>query len=416
MTKLGSSLVLSIALAAALALPATGLAAEEGEGAPGEGPALVLSPAPVILPKTTPWTESQIVTVDVVNGGDAAALVDKATIEGTDAGEFKLHGSDCGQVDPGQHCSVGISFSPGSTGEKQATLGIVPKEGLPWTVPIAGTAVPPQISFSPSVYDFGIQQVNRGESGNVQLLNSGEAAIQVGSYGIGGPDANNFGAGGGDCFGGRWLQPGEGCNVQVYFNPYDMVSYEAQLQVQAYGETFSADLLGSGGRAIVEPASNPVDFGAVAAGSAGEVQTITLTNSGNLPGNFFIAVIAGGSVGSFQLLDEDCTAAPVEPGATCTAQVRFAPQGMGPKVARLALFGNDEGGTMVMLTGEGLPALEVPAAVGSAAGAPPPAGLRTKPRRLVHGSGLSAGRARCHGAKLCRRAKALRGRTAVLGS
>ncbi len=53
MTKLGSFLVLSIAFLAALALPATGFAAEEEEGAPAAGPALVFSPAPVTLPKTT---------------------------------------------------------------------------------------------------------------------------------------------------------------------------------------------------------------------------------------------------------------------------------------------------------------------------------------------------------------------------
>jgi hypothetical protein len=407
MTKLVSSLVLSTAIAAALALPATGFAAEEGEGTPAAGPVLVFSPAPVTLSKTTPWTESQTVTVDVVNEGDAPALVDKPTIEGTDAGEFKLHGSDCGQVDPAQHCSVWVSFAPGSTGEKQATLGIVPKEGPTWTVPIAGTAVPPQISFSPSVYDFGVQQVNRGESGNVQLINSGEAAIQIGSYGIGGPDANNFGAGGGDCSGGRWLQPGEGCNVQIYFNPYDTVSYEAQLQAQAYGETFSADLLGSGGRAIVEAETNPVDFGSAAVGSAGTVKTVVLTNHGNLPGNFFIAVIAGGSVGSFQLLDEDCSVAPVEPGASCAVEVRFVPQATGPKAARLALFGGDDGGTMVLLTGEGLPA-----AIGAAEMSTPTTTARGKRRRFFRGAALFAGQARCRALK-CR--KALRARSIVAG-
>ncbi|HEU4392233.1 MAG TPA: choice-of-anchor D domain-containing protein [Solirubrobacterales bacterium] len=340
---------LPIVLLAALAFPAGALAAPEG-------PSLVFSPAPVAFAKTTQWTESPTVTVDVVNEGDAAAPVDKVTIEGPEAGEFKLHGSDCVQVDPGQHCSVWASFSPGSSGEKQATLEIALKEAPTQTVQLAGTAVPPQISFSPSVYDFGVQQVNRGNSSNVQLFNSGEAPIQIGSIGVGGPDTNNFGTGYSDCFapGGRWLAPGDSCNVQVYFNPYDTVSYEAQLQAQAYGETFTAELTGSGGRAIVAPADNPVDFGAVTAGSAGPVETITLTNSGNLPGNFFIAVIAGGDSASFQMLDEDCSAAPVMPAGTCTVHVRFNPRSAGPKSARLALFGDDDGGTMVVLNGEGI--------------------------------------------------------------
>jgi hypothetical protein len=133
-----------------------------------------------------------------------------------------------------------------------------------------------------------------------------------------------------------------------------MGEYEAQVQVYAHGATFSADLAGTGGRAILEPASNPVEFGAATAGANGDERTIVLTNNGNIEGGFFIGVIAGGDAGSFRLLDEDCTSAPVAPGGTCTAHVRFTPQGAGPKVARLALFGDGDGGTMVMLAGEGV--------------------------------------------------------------
>jgi len=80
------------------------------------------------------------------------------------------------------------------------------------------------------------------------------------------------------------------------------------------------------------------------------------------------------------------------------------------------MFGDDEGGVMVMLSGEGLPALEAPAAADPAiAAAASPAAVRAKHRRLVRGAGVSAGRAHCQGAKLCRRAKALRAKTAVIG-
>jgi hypothetical protein len=42
------------------------------------------------------------------------------------------------------------------------------------------------------------------------------------------------------------------------------------------------------------------------------------------------------------------------PGDSCTAHIRFTPQDAGPKVARLAFFGEAEGGTMVALRGEGV--------------------------------------------------------------
>src|SRR4029077_3983807 len=69
---------------------------------------------------------------------------------------------------------------------------------------------------------------------------------------------------------------------------------------------------------------------------------------------FFIGIVAGGDAGSFKLLDESCTGVPLMPGGSCTAHIRFAPQTAGPKLARLAFFGEGEGGAMVALTGEGV--------------------------------------------------------------
>lgn len=399
---------ISISLLAAVAPPATAGAAEEA--------LLGFNPSPVGFAKTTAGTESQNLAVDVHNAGGAGVSVDQVVVEGGDASDFKLQGSDCGWLEPDQHCSVWVSFAPGSTGAKAAALVVRLKEAPEQSVALTGEAVPVQLSFAPTSYDFGIQRVNRGEgSATLQLLNTGEAAAQLGSIGIEGVDRNNFWTNGGDCWGGRWLQPGESCNVQVGFNPWDTVAYEAELQASAHGTTFTAPLSGFGGRARVEPATNPVDLGAVAVGEVGPIETIVLTNHGNLPGNFFIAVVAGGSVGSFQLIEESCSAGPVQPGATCSVQVRFAPQATGPKVARLALFGDDEP-TMVMLTGEGLEPLPGESASDLEAAAAPRAlgaAPRDRARHFSRGKALRAGQARCHAAK-CR--KALRERKIVAGS
>ncbi len=405
-------LPLALSLLVSVAFPATGLAAEEG----GEAPLLAFSPAPVELAKTTAGAESATQTLDVYNAGAAAVAVDSIAIGGADPGDFKLQGSNCGWVDPGQQCSASVSFAPTSPGAKTATLSVKLKEAPEQVVSLQGEAVPAELAFTPSSYDFGVQRVNRGEgSGSLQLSNEGEAPTQLGWLGIAGPDSNNFWTNGGDCWNGRWLAPGESCAAGVGFNPWDTVPYEAELQAHVNGATFGATLSGHGGRAQVEATVAPVAFAATPVGSAGPVATIELVNNGNLPGSFFIAVIAGGSVGSFQLLDEDCTAAPLAPGASCTAQVRFTPQGTGVKTARLAMFGDDEGGVMVMLSGEGLPALGAPALNGPAAVGARTAMVGGKHRRFGRGSALSAVRARCRGGKLCRRAKALRGRTVASG-
>jgi len=345
-----SALVLSLALLAMAFFPASGLAAEEGEA-----PVLNFTPAPLDFGKVTLGTETGTVNLDVYNAGNVAGVVAGIAAEGGDSEDFKVNGSSCGQIDPGQSCTVWLRFVPGASGTRASNLVVQLKESPAQSTPLAGTGVAAQLSFTPGSYDFGIQRVNRGEgSTSFQLTNSGEAMSQLNSIGIGGKDSNNFWTNGGDCWGGRQLQPGESCNVQIGFNPWDTVSYEAEVQAYVNGATFTAALAGSGGRAEVEPSSFPVEFGLVTVGAAGPVETIVFSNHGNMPGNYFIGIVAGGDAGSFRLLDENCSLAPLAPAGTCVAHVRFTPQGEGQKLARLALFGDDEGGTMALLSGEGV--------------------------------------------------------------
>jgi hypothetical protein len=349
-----TALALLLALAtAALAFPAAGLSAPGGSGEP-----LVVSPPSAAFPATTVGTHSPVQELDVANETGEGVSIGSVSIEGADSPDFGLDFSGppiCGgSLDPGKHCALRIRLSPNSAGEKQATVAIHFSDGRPdQLVALTGTAVPAQLEFAPPSHDFGVHWVNSGADTTLQLTNSGEAGVQVNGVDVLG-DSNNFGTGSSDCWG-RWLQPGETCSVQVWFNPRDVVAYSAQLRASVNGASFTAELSGAGGRAVLEPSSNPASFGSASAGTAGSIRTISLTNTGNLPGTFFIAVIAGGDAGSFQLLDESCTAAPVMPSASCTAHVRFDPQGAGVKSARLALFGDgDGGGTMVVLTGVGV--------------------------------------------------------------
>jgi hypothetical protein len=212
---------------------------------------------------------------------------------------------------------------------------------------------PPQLVFEPGSYDFGLQPLAWGSrETSFQLRNAGTEAIQVGSPGIAGSGSGAFWAGYSPCYGST-LQPGESCGVQVYFGPQDAVEYQAQFRVSVGSYSFSANLSGTGGRAVFAPASNPTDFGSTPVGSAGTTREIAVTNTGNMPGGIFIAVIAGGAIGSFQILDENCTGVELVPVATCALQVRFQPLSEGVKKATLGLFGESEGPTPIVLTGVG---------------------------------------------------------------
>lgn len=179
---------------------------------------------------------------------------------------------------------------------------------------------------------------------------------------------------------------------------------------------FSADLSGTGGRAGFAPATNPTDFGVAKVGSAGMVRTISISNTGNMPGGMFIAVIAGGAIGSFQILDENCTGVELMPAATCTVQVRFQPVSEGVKKAMLGLFGENDGPTPIVLTGVGSapdPVPDVSAGAGAAAaGVATAAGKagkrRSRPGRAKRGSRVQRRNRR---AKLARARLVLRSHT-----
>jgi hypothetical protein len=330
-----------------LLLPATALAS---------GPDLSLSPDPVSFGKTTVSEESNAIAVEVQNVADAGGSVEGSALEGEDHAAFKVGGSDCGWIEAGQHCNVWVSFAPGSAGEKNATLAVRLKEGPEATVALSGTAVAPQLTYGPSSLDFGIQRVNENRSEGLQVTNNGEAPVRIGSTGTNGKDSGNFWISSSDCYGGRRLEVGESCSMQVTFNPWQAKEYEAAVTTYAAGSSFSAALRGTGGEAMLVPASNPVEFASAAVDGEGSERTIVLANEGNLGGAYFIAVIAGGDVGSFQLISETCTGEEIAPSATCVATISFDPIGVGPKIARLALFGESGGGTMVFLKGEGEPA------------------------------------------------------------
>lgn len=268
-----------------------------------------------------------------------------------------------------------------------ATMAIRPAAGLA-APPEPGE--PPQLSFEPGSYDFGLHPLNWGSTQTYfQLRNSGAEAFQIGSGEINGPGSGAFSTGYSNCYG-TTLQPGESCSAQVYFGPYEAVEYNAQFRVNVGSYSFSADLSGTGGRATFAPAANPIDFGAAKVGSAGTIREITISNTGNMPGGMFIAVIAGGAIGSFQIIDENCTGVELAPAATCTLQVRFQPVSEGVKKATLGLFGESEGPTPIVLTGVGsapdpIAGTEAAEIAGAAAFAPPSQGSKASKRKRKPG-------------------------------
>lgn len=350
-TRLGSLVLVLAALLVGAALPASASAASE-EG----GGVLKASPDPIAVPTTTAGFQSVAETVTLAYEGEGTVQIEKIGIEGEDSGEFFFNGSSCGTLGDGGSCQVWLGLKPTSPGLKQATLVVHYGGGRPDdSFTLSGRGAAPSLSFVPGSHDFGLQRINRESvSYEFTLENSGEAGVDPSGFDTDGPGSEAFWIGNTSCW--TWLEPGESCSLQVWFNPHSRGAFEAQARAWVNGDVFGAAISGEGGAAQVEALQNPVGFGTATAGGAGAVRTITLRNVGDLPEFFFIGVLAGGDASSFRLLDEGCTLIELAPGESCSAHVRFAPDGPGPKAARLAFFGDGEGGTLVQVEGEGLAA------------------------------------------------------------
>jgi hypothetical protein len=270
-----------------------------------------------------------------------------------------------------------------------ATMAIRPVASL--AAPVEPTE-PPQLVFEPDHYDFGLQPLNWGsQQTNFTLRNAGSETFQIGSPEIVGPGSSAFWTGYSNCYG-SFLEPGQTCSAQIYFGPYDAIEFAAQFKVSVGDYSFAADISGTGGKASFAPSSNPTDFGVAKVGSIGTTREISITNTGNMAGGVFIAVIAGGAIGSFQILDENCTGVELVPASTCTLQVRFQPVSEGVKKAMLGLFGDGEGPTPITLTGIGTAPDPIPAESSSplaggvvTAAADQPRAAKRKPKAHRHG-------------------------------
>jgi hypothetical protein len=336
-------------------------ASHDGEGSPttavlsgiGLRQELTVSPSPVVFPTTTKNMNSEL-SLTVSNQSDVGVTISGTNVEGPGSGAFGTNGSNCGgMLLVGSSCTLNVRFSPQSEGEQRAFLHINAEgPGGGPVVELSGLAAAPQLQFEPGSFDFGLTPTSEGgERTRMVLRNIGPAATQVGIETSGGAGA--FSIGDSDCWGAT-LPPAGTCSLQVNFSPNETGLYAGQVRATSAGTTFSAELSGSGGKAILSATPDPVDFGSTAVGAHGEPRVVTIENSGDLPGGFFIAIVSGGDAASFQLVEEDCTGAPIFPGGKCHAVVRFQPTAPGLRKATLSMFGNGEGGQQIPLAGTGI--------------------------------------------------------------
>ena len=301
---------------------------------------------------------SSTASVVLSNGTAGAIRIEDVRIDGEAEDDYAVVTDGClsARLAPGDACSVSVRFVPTDTGARPASL-VFSLDGGPGerTVDLLGAGVGrAALVVGVTRLDYGERPLDAtAEARDFALTNVGTLPVRVTRVAVSGPAAGDFtptekiG-----CLAARTIDPGEACVLRVSFSPSVAGGRVATLLVAHTGDGGPARVqLRGTGLGAAEPRLSPstVDLGRVELGAASAVRTVTLTNAGaaNLP--LVWVSVAGGDSGEFELAPGGTCrrSTTIEPGASCTARVRFVPEAPGRRSASLVLASD---GTFVEAT------------------------------------------------------------------
>jgi hypothetical protein len=193
----------------------------------------------------------------------------------------------------------------------------------------------------------------------VAIYNVGAASLTAPVLEIAGPNASDFPVlYAASCSAG--LFPGATCSFEVGFTPTTGAAESAELDItdNASPGTQVVQLTGSGVGASNGPALTitplNLNFGSVVVGTPGNVQFITIANTGNAPVTLAIPNLTGANTADFQFGNPSpcLLMAQLEPTTSCSLYFKFVPGAVGNLSASLKLPDGPDGSVQtVSLTG-----------------------------------------------------------------
>ena len=246
------------------------------------------------FPDTAKGTSSAEQTVTIGNSSSATATLNVSSIQitGMNAADFSLNlnggSAPCGSttlvINAGSSCTVGLTFSPQTTGAKSANLQIDSDDPNNGTVNVAlsGAGTAPGITVSgPGAFpDTTEGQVSTAQ--RVTIGNTGTSTLNVSNIQITGTDASEFTLdpnGGTNPCGSTTpvINPGGNCTVGLTFSPQTTGAKSANLQITSddpNNGTVNVALSGTGLSSIVNNAPTKPTLVSPANGQAGVDTTV----------------------------------------------------------------------------------------------------------------------------------------------
>jgi hypothetical protein len=353
-----------------------------------------LSPSALEFPSQVVTTTSDYQTISLYNSGAAAFTV--GTVSGTNFGsvsEFGIYtnnpsydfcsGQTLASADSQNgagSCIVYLQFTPSAAGTRTGTVTfpVTYSDGTTgtFTANLTGVGVAQynEAVLDPSLATFpdtAVGTVSTSYYQYITLFNSGNLPFNVGQLTstdvvIGATLTGDFTAvspNGYDACSNSAVPAGSSCNILAYFKPGSagMKTGTATFPVTYANSTtpvsITAYLVGEGIAAntaiTLSPAGIQFDSVTVNAGIPGNTQTVTVTNTGNVPVTFTKATLTAG----FSMYSDGCTSSTINPGGTCADYVYFNPTAVKTYAGTLSLTDNAAGSPQeVALSGVSLAA------------------------------------------------------------
>jgi len=192
---------------------------------------------------------------------------------------------------------------------------------------------PPSLAFSPQpLYTSSAAQ-------SVTVTNTGTANLTILTVGISGTNSSDFAKSADTCTGATVIPNGT-CSVSVTFTPSATGSLSASLSFTdtAPHTPQTVTLSGTGMGVGVEVSPSSLTFPDQAPGTSSSAQTVTLTNTGNVPLTLTNIAMTGSNSGDFA--QAHTCGSTVGVGANCAIQVTFTPAALGSRSAALTIADN----------------------------------------------------------------------------
>ena len=266
--------------------------------------------------------------------------------------DFSVSGA-CATLNPGDSCSLGVSFTPQSAGSHSGALELQTDAATALEfVSLLGTGTPADVTLAPTTLDFGSLLLGRTSSMPATFTNNGATPVTLGGITVTGDYTIGGAAGSANaCVTGATLAPGTACTVGVVFGPTQTGTRDGLLAVGSSSTALplTATLTGIGVQPQLLATPNGLAFGDVLVGKSAQL-SITLANGGTTDVNALTFTVSGDYT-----VASSCGPTTLRAGSSCSVTVTFTPTAAGVRAGTLSITSSDPSSPLtVPLTGGGV--------------------------------------------------------------